>query len=136
MTNQDLISQLKEIVTSSSIAIYADSAEPARIEEIAKAGFNVFAANKSVKDGIDFVKSHKLHVYKESANLISELRTYKYKEDRNDNVLEEPVKFRDHLMDCCRYGLYTQYKRLVQEVQTPNYYIPDLGHEQTRSYHL
>ena len=136
MTNQDLISILKEKVTPQSSTIYPDSAEPARIEEIDKAGFNVLPANKSVKDGIDFVKSHKLHVHKESINLISELRTYKYKEDRNGNVLEDPVKFRDHLMDCCRYGLYTHFKQLVSEAQSYNYFIPTLDHNQTRNYHI
>lgn len=136
MTNQDLISQLKEIISSQSDTLYADSAEPARIEEIGKAGFNILPANKSVKDGVDFVKSHKLHIHKESVNLISELRTYKYKEDRNGIVLEDPVKFRDHLMDACRYGLYTHFKQAIKDISIPNYYIPDLGHNQTRSYHL
>ena len=136
MTNQDLISQLKELVAPQSNTIYADSAEPARIEEIGNAGFNILPANKSVKDGIDFVKSHKLHVHKESTNLISEFRTYKYKEDRNGNVLEDPVKFRDHLMDCCRYGLYTHFKQLVQDIRTPEYYSPDLNRNMTRGYHI
>ena len=106
MTNQDLIGKLKEIIKPRNSTIIADSAEPARIDEIKRAGFDIHPANKSVKDGIDHIKSQKLHVNKNSANLISELRGYKYKEDKNGNVLEEPVKFRDHLTDAMRYAIY------------------------------
>jgi len=42
--------------------IYADSSEPARIEEISRAGFDIRPADKSVKDGIDFCKRRKVHV--------------------------------------------------------------------------
>jgi len=107
MTNQDLIEKMKEIIKPQNSMIIADSAEPARIDEIKRAGFDIHPADKSVKDGIDYVKSHKLHVGANSANLISELRSYKYREDRNGNVLEEPVKFRDHLMDAMRYAMYS-----------------------------
>jgi phage terminase large subunit len=137
MTNQDLIEEFKDLIKPKSDVIYADSAEPARIEEISKAGFDVHAANKSVKDGIDYVKSQKLHIDKNSVNLISEIRTYKYKEDRNGNVLEDPVKFRDHLMDGMRYALYTYYLSIASiKTAIPNYYIPDLSHTPIRGRHL
>jgi phage terminase large subunit len=136
MTNQDLIQELKMQIQPQSSVIYADSAEPARIEEIARAGFDIHAANKKVLDGIDHLKSHKLHIDQNSANLISEIRTYKYKEDRDGNVKEEPVKFRDHLLDAARYCTYTHFKQQKVEQQTPTYYIPDLSHRQTRGQHL
>lgn len=107
MTNQDLIGKLKEIIKPRNATIIADSAEPARIVEIKRAGFDIHPADKSVKDGVDFVKSQKLHVNKNSTNLINELRGYKYKEDKDRNVLEDPVKFRDHLMDAMRYCMYS-----------------------------
>lgn len=106
LTNQDLIAELKRLVKP-NCAIYADSAEPARIEEISRAGFDIRPADKSVKDGIDHVKSQRIHIDANSPNLIAEKRGYKYREDRNGNVLDEPVKFRDHLMDCERYAIYT-----------------------------
>ena len=119
MTNQDLIGKLKEMIQPRNSTIIADSAEPARIEEIKKAGFDIHPADKSVKDGIDFVKSHKLHVNKDSTNLINELRGYKYKEDKNGNVLEDPVKFRDHLMDAMRYCMYLHGKTKPSIMQHP-----------------
>lgn len=106
LTNQDLIGKLKMLIKQ-GCTIYADSAEPARIEEISRAGFDIRPANKSVKDGIDFVKSQRIHIDRNSPNLIAEKHGYKYREDRNGNVLDDPVKFRDHLMDCERYAIYT-----------------------------
>jgi phage terminase large subunit len=135
MTNQDLIEQLKTLVQPQSTTIYADSAEPARIEEIARAGFDIQAANKKVFDGIDHVKSHKLHIDQNSTNLVNEIRAYKYKEDRNGNVKEEPVKFRDHLLDAVRYSTYTHFKSQTQEQSIPDYYSPDIG-GQIRGYDI
>lgn len=134
ITNNDLIEKMK-VILKPDITIYADSAEPARIEEIARAGFDIHAANKNVLDGIDHLKSHKLHIDKNSINLIAEIRAYKYKEDRDGNVKEEPVKFRDHLLDAARYCTYTHFKQQKSEGEVPNYYIPTLQH-QTAQYHL
>jgi phage terminase large subunit len=135
MTNQDLIEELKRLIEDIDSAIYADSAEPARIEEIARAGFDVHAANKNVLDGIDHLKSHQLHIDRNSTNLINEIQTYKYKEDHNGNVKEEPVKFRDHLLDAARYCVYTHSRLQEQESEVPNYYIPTLE-RQSGGYHL
>ncbi len=91
-----------------------------RIEEISRAGFNVYESQKEVKDGLDFVKRQKLHIHEDSVNLLDEIRGYKYKESRDGIVLEEPVKFRDHLMDSLRYALYTH----SSEVK-PGFFVVD-----------
>ncbi|MBI5192772.1 MAG: PBSX family phage terminase large subunit [Nitrospirae bacterium] len=114
LTNSQLIERLKDLITNRRSPVYADEAEPARIEEIFKAGFNVHPADKSVKDGIDFVKRYKLHIHKASANMLKEIRAYSYRTDKNGNILEEPVKFQDHLMDATRYGLYTHLREGVE----------------------
>lgn len=133
LTNNDLIEKMKTLLKP-NVTIYADSAEPARIEEIARAGFDIQAANKNVLDGIDHLKSHTLHIDRNSTNLISEIRTYKYKEDRDGNVKEEPVKFRDHLLDAARYCTYTHLKQHKEGVEAPDYYIPTLQFNQ--GYHI
>jgi len=107
LTNQDLIDKLNKLILNKNQPIYADSAEPQRIEEISRAVFNIHPANKSVKDGIDFVKRQKLMIEKDSVNLIKELQTYSYRKDKNNNVLDEPIKFNDHALDAMRYGIYT-----------------------------
>ena len=111
LTNIDLMELIKQKGVDKKSPIYADSAEPARIEEMHRAGYKIYPADKSVKDGIDFVKRRKIHILKSSTNLIDEKRIYKYREDKNGYALEEPIKFRDHLMDAERYGLYTHFKR-------------------------
>ena len=118
LTNADLITALEMLIVEKDRPMYADSAEPARIKEISRAGFNVHGADKgknSVKDGIDFVKRHKCHISKESVNLIKEKGGYKYREDKDGNVLEEPVKFNDHLLDAERYAVYTHMSAPEQE---------------------
>lgn len=108
-TTPMLIERMKEVIPerNRNKYIYADDAEPDRIEEIRLAGFNIHPAEKSVDDGIMYVKTVKLHIHSGSPNLIKEMDGYKYKEDKDGNVLEEPVKFNNHLMDAKRYALYT-----------------------------
>ena len=104
LTNAELIDLLKEKIDR-NVSIYADSAEPQRIEEIYQAGFNVYPSEKNVQFGINRVKQYKLHILEDSVNLIKEIRSYKWKEDKEGRILEEPVKFNDHAMDAMRYAL-------------------------------
>jgi phage terminase large subunit len=92
-----------------SCPFYCDSAEPARIEELKEAGYNAIAADKSVKDGIDYVKRHRLNIDPNSSNILMEIPAYSYRK-QGEQVLDEPVKFRDHSMDAIRYELYTHSK--------------------------
>ncbi len=107
LTNSELITKVKDLIGVPADPIYCDAAEPDRIEEFAQAGFNVFPANKDVHFGIDTVKKHRLLVTKRSVNMTAEIRAYKWKVDRNGVVQDEPVKFKDHLMDAMRYALHT-----------------------------
>ncbi len=104
LTNNDLIENMKGNVDKGT-PIYADSAEPQRIQEIYRAGFNIYPAEKSVSFGINRVKQYKVHVLNDSINLIKELRSYKWREDKEGRTLEEPVKFNDHALDSLRYAL-------------------------------
>src|SRR5574343_213869 len=110
LTNTDLIDKLSRLITNKSLQIYADCAEPARIEEIARAGFNISPADKSVKDGIDFLKSLKIYSNYDNENLNNEVGSYYWKKDRNGKLLDEPVKMSDHLLDATRYAIYTHSK--------------------------
>ena len=112
LTNQQLIDMLKNIIPEEkrSCPIYADAAEPARIEEISRAGFNIHSADKDVKAGIDLCKRQKFFTLASNVNLNKERGTYKWRQDKNGNVLDEPVKFMDHIMDAKRYAIYTHAK--------------------------
>lgn len=116
LTNQNLIDELKIIIPKPkrSVPIYADCAEPDRIEEIRKAGFNIHPSDKEVKVGIDFCKRFKFLTLASNVDLNKERAAYKWRQDKNGNVLEDPVKFMDHLMDAKRYAIYTHHKKRMK----------------------
>lgn len=108
LTNTDFISRLGELIPDRNKLIKADSAEPDRIEEISRAGFYVQGARKgkgSVKDGIDTVKRKRIHIVKNSSELIKEVKSYKWKEDTDGRILDEPVAFNDHAVSALRYAI-------------------------------
>lgn len=123
LTNSALIDALQEIIPPQqrSQPIYGDAAEPDRIAEISRAGFNIYPALKTVNAGIMAVKAAKPAITKSSVNLIKEMQSYAWKCDISGNVMEEPVKFNDHILDALRYAIYTHITKLQQS--TP----PDLS---------
>ncbi len=110
LTNSDLILLMKELKINSTDYIYCDSSEPNRIEEFRRNGFNCLPASKNIKDGIDFIKRCKIYSNPKNEGINKEVLYYSYKQDRNGNLLDEPVKFNDHCMDAIRYAIYTHSK--------------------------
>lgn len=102
VTNADLVEYLSHQPRGD---IWADSAEPARIEEICRAGYVCYPGSKDVKYGIDLMKRQHLNITADSPDIIKEIRGYQRKKDKNGTILEEPVKFNDHAMDAARYAL-------------------------------
>lgn len=121
LTNSDLIGRMRSMGLGRA-PIYCDAAEPQRIEELYRAGFNALPANKdkdSVRKGIDTIKSRKLFITTDSGDLYKEIQTYVWKKDKENRPLvkEEPVKFYDHALDAMRYAIYTH---LVDKVPKLN----------------
>ena len=108
LTTNDLIDRLKAMELSKYDEIYCDAAEPKTIEELVRNGFNAKPANKDVTEGIRCVKGTPLTIHQESVNLLKELKSYRWKTDRNGNKLDQPVKFNDHIADAMRYGIYSK----------------------------
>ena len=109
MTNADIAEAMSNAGLTSRDEIIADSAEPKSISEIAKQNFNIKPARKgpdSVRAGIDYLKTKKMHWLSNSPNGISEIKTYSHKQDKDGNYMIEPEKFRDHLMDAKRYAAH------------------------------
>jgi phage terminase large subunit len=114
LSNDDLTDLIAQFQTENYGTIYADSGEPARIKALNDNFFNrgikfeVVPADKSVKDGILYVKASKVYTKPENTYLNKELKFYKWKEDASGNPIEgEPLKINDHLMDAVRYALYS-----------------------------
>ena len=114
LNTADLIAQLQELIPPEERGghIYADSAEPDKIAELAAAGFNITGADKAVRHGIDMVSRFKLHLTRDSANLIKEIQNYKWKTAPGGVVLDEPVKFNDHALDALRYAVRSYFRTL------------------------
>jgi phage terminase large subunit len=106
LTKPELTERIKATVPQGAL-IYADSAEPDSIEELYRNGLNIHPSNKDVWNGIMTLKGSRIFVTRDSQNLINELRGYRWKKDKNDKVLEEPVKDSDHLCDSLRYAVHT-----------------------------
>jgi phage terminase large subunit len=111
MSTALLIDRMRSLGLDRNSEIFADPAEPKTISEVNKAGFNLKSAVKDVYAGINKVKSFPLHIKSESLDLLDEIKNYKWKTDTDGNTLDEPVKFRDHLMDSMRYAIYTKYAK-------------------------
>jgi phage terminase large subunit len=130
LVNAELIELVEEKQEQHRLkpAIFCDSAEPGRIEEMAQAGLNVWPADKHVTDGIDTVKGYRLVIHPRCVSTIREIRSYARKKDRAGNVLEEPVKANDHTMDGIRYALHSyereMFKRNQQQAATVVYDDP------------
>jgi len=111
MSTSLLIDRLKAFGFDKRTEIFADAAEPKTIAEINKAGFSLKSAVKDVFAGINKVKSFPLIVKSDSLDLLDEFKNYKWKTDNDGNTLDEPVKFRDHLMDAMRYAIYSKFAK-------------------------
>lgn len=122
LTNSELLPILQNIVGKR--LVYCDSAEPARIKELQKAGINAIPAKKEVEAGVLFVKSSKLAITKTSVNLLKEIRNYKYKQTPDGKILDEVLKLNDHACDSFRYAIYTHFGNTAKCVFRPK--VPKL----------
>lgn len=111
LTNSDVIKEIERVIPVSlkQRPIYCDSSRPDMIKELKQNGFNAKQAQKSILDGIDFVKRMKVHILESSTNIQNEKKAYGWKKDRNGHVIDEPIDANNHLMDAERYALYSHF---------------------------
>lgn len=106
LTNQDISSIMKDLKIDMYKPIIADSAEPKSIEELYRDGWrNIQHAKKgrdSIRNGIDILKRYKIN-YPSGDKIGKEIETYKFREDKNGGLLEDPVDFNNHSLDALRY---------------------------------
>lgn len=105
LASSALIERIKPIVGNRYV--YCDSARPEIISDLVNAGLSAYATKKyegSVKDGIDFIRQNRIFVHRDSVDFQKEMRGYKWKTKPNGEILDEPVKVFDDLMDAARYG--------------------------------
>ncbi len=86
--------------------IVADCAEPKSIAEVNSFGFRVEPSVKggdSIKNGIQIMQRYKLNVTRRSVGIIKELKRYKWKVDKNGEMLNVPIEVWNHGIDAVRY---------------------------------
>ena len=123
MLANEIIRELKRI----GLFVYADSADPRLIQEIANAGIVIYPADKykgSVMGGITKMMEYKLCVTRRSGNLIKELRNYVYDQNKDGKFVNEPVDAYNHGIDASRY--YTIGKLLGKVLVRKQYTKEDL----------
>ena len=88
--------------------ITADCAEPDRLKEWRSEGYNIGGAKKgkgSLKRGIDYLKSLKIHIHKTKApNTAREFRLFKYRENKDGTPMDEYVELFDDCIAGIRYA--------------------------------
>lgn len=106
LTTPQISERVKSMV-GGSLPIYADSAEPDRIKDLRKDGFNVKPAQKKKKKkiSIDIVKRFKLIIPASSSNLLKELQSYSWKVDKDGDPIDEPIEINNHALDAALYGI-------------------------------
>jgi len=106
LTTQDLIGKLKDLIGDKSKTIYSDH-RPEVVEELNREGFNVKIAEKSIKAGIDFLKSKEIWIHGDSVNLLKEYKMYSWKLRKDGTISDEVVDYHNHILDSLRYSIYT-----------------------------
>lgn len=116
LTNADIAKLLKQRGYNGEIII-CDSAEPKSIQELKLLGINAIPADKkpgSIMEGIDYLKRHNVLLTRNSSNLLTEYKHYKWQKDRDGNFLNKPVDMFNHGIDALRYafslGLRNEHK--------------------------
>jgi len=106
LVTNDIVDRLSKLNLDRAEEIWCDSAEPRLIEEIHRSGYNAKPVKKgadSIRFGIGVLQNYKLCVDRKSTNLINELYSYEYIQDKYGYVLDKPVDFNNHLLDAARY---------------------------------
>lgn len=105
LTTESLIDKMKELNIETHIEIMCDYSRPEIIQELRINDFNTFNANKTVKKGIDNVKSFSIYVHEHDKYIKKEYENYMWKKV-HDRILDEPVKLYDDAMDAIRYAVF------------------------------
>lgn len=106
-TTGDFIKEINKKIPEHELII-CDNAYPGSILEMKRAGLKAVGAKKgknSVKTGIDFIKQQKIIIHPSCIHFIKEIQSYKYREDKEGNVFDEPVDINNHLLDALRYAM-------------------------------
>lgn len=110
LTSSDLIRLMNDYGVSKEDDIWVDAAAPTMVEDLKRAGYCAKSADKSVKEGIDLIKSKRMYVNSNSTKLINEVRRYQWR-TKDETIIYEPVKANDDLCDSFRYAIWNYFRK-------------------------
>jgi phage terminase large subunit len=104
MLSKDIIKFLQPY---SGLMVFADSADPRLIDEIALGGIMIYPVQKpngSIVAGIDKMQSYDdIFVTEDSIDLQDEMRNYVWDKDKDGNYINQPIDAWNHAIDAARY---------------------------------
>jgi phage terminase large subunit len=100
---EQLVAKMREIGIREDIQIMADSARPDLISQLSSEGFYITKSNKAIREGLDFIRIHQIHIEPQSENVIQEFQMYSYKKVK-DQITDTPSDFNNHSIDAIRYA--------------------------------
>jgi len=104
MTFTDIIHKMSELEMDKTETIWCDSSAPQNIEELRRNKFNAKPVNKkSILHGIDLIRRHHNFITSDSKNILNEFQSYKWRTDRDGNLLDTPEDNNNHAIDAIRY---------------------------------
>jgi phage terminase large subunit len=106
LLNEESAPLVKDKTGSSRVT--CDSASPKDVKDFRRLRINAISSKKgpgSLEFGIKFLQGLEIIIHPRCQNFRNEVSKYKYKEDKNGNVLPIPVDKDNHLIDALRYSL-------------------------------
>jgi phage terminase large subunit len=107
--SNSICSEFEAIGITKGDTVIADSAEPKSIAEINREGYSIRGVKKgkdSIESGIALMKQYPIYIVGSSPNLKKEMKSYKYKENKQSTEVEfsnTPIDAWNHLCDASRY---------------------------------
>lgn len=124
MLNSDIAQMIKRKGFAKE-RIRADCAEPKSNEDLRRQGISRIMPSVKGKDsvlnGISQIQEYKIFVHPNCKNTFSELTSYCWKKDGNENGVNVPEDQNNHLMDAMRYAFYdVKYFRVTDPAEQKN----------------
>ena len=117
MTMPDIISRLETLGIDKTDTIWCDSASPQNIEELKRNRWNAKPVNKkSILHGIDLIRRHHIFITEKSTNIQFEFGSYKFKTDKDGNLLDVPEDDFNHTIDAIRYVLESELNKRTGKI--------------------
>ena len=105
-TYDSLIADIKRMCGNGIVT--CDNEDSRGLFMLQTAGIKAVPAKKgadSVLNGITWLSGYKIVIDISCQEFINEIQQYHWQEDKDGNVLEKPVKKKDHLLDALRYAV-------------------------------